>query len=98
MDTSKRAKQLQGVESRCGILCSECRFEECKGCVNIPDPFWGSCPVKACCEKKGKTHCGECGEFPCGLLLQFAYDEKEGDGGKRIAQCKLWKAAEDMER
>lgn len=79
------------VESRCGILCSECRFKECEGCVNIANPFWGSCPVKGCCEEKEKEHCGECEMFPCELLTKFAYDEKEGDNGKRIAQCKKWK-------
>ncbi len=79
------------IESRCGILCSECRFTECKGCVNIPNPFWGNCPVKTCCEEKKIMHCGECSEFPCNLLKSFSYDEKEGDDGKRIKQCEKWK-------
>lgn len=79
------------IESRCGILCSKCRFTECKGCVNIPNPFWGTCPVKICCEEKKIMHCGECGEFPCDLLKSFSYDEKEGDGGKRIKQCEKWR-------
>ncbi len=82
------------VESRCGILCSTCKYQEsmgCKGCVQIDNPFWGSCPVKSSCEGKGHSHCGECGEFPCGLLNQFAYDEKEGDDGRRIEQCRQWK-------
>lgn len=39
------------VESRCGLLCSECSFREatgCKGCVNMDKPFWAdSCP---CCD------------------------------------------------
>ena len=38
------------IESRCGILCSECTYREqmnCEGCVHIQKPFWGdSCPVK----------------------------------------------------
>ena len=38
------------IESRCGILCSECNYRDevnCKGCVNIAKPFWGDiCPVK----------------------------------------------------
>lgn len=82
------------IESRCGILCSECEYVEkmnCKGCVNIAKPFWGErCPVKACCEEKGHTHCGECAEFPCELAVKFAYDEKQGDNGKRLEQCKCW--------
>lgn len=81
------------VESRCGLLCTRCAYREqmnCPGCVYMDKPFWGSCPVKACCEGKGHGHCGGCGEFPCELLRQFAYDEKQGDGGKRIEQCRCW--------
>lgn len=80
------------VQSRCGILCKECRFTECKGCVNITKPFWGKCDVKACCEARKKEHCGECEQFPCEVAVNYAYDEKEGDGGKRLEQCKMWKA------
>ena len=83
------------VQSRCGLLCGECGCREqmnCKGCVNIAKPFWAdACPVKACCENKGLAHCGECNEFPCALLNQFSYDKKQGDNGKRIEQCKIWK-------
>lgn len=81
-------------ESRCGILCSECEYREnpgCKGCIHIEKPFWGEgCPVKSCCEKKTFVHCGQCPEFPCGLLHSFAYDEAQGDNGKRIEQCRKW--------
>lgn len=81
-------------DSRCGILCSECGFKEqmsCKGCITIDKPFWGeSCPVKACCEGREKDHCGQCSEFPCAMLNQMAYDENQGDCGKRIEQCKKW--------
>ncbi len=86
------------TESRCGILCGECTYREqmgCAGCVQIQKPFWGeSCPIKACCEGKKLAHCGQCGDFPCALLKQFAYDERQGDGGKRIEQCKRWKENE----
>jgi hypothetical protein len=81
------------IESRCGILCSECDYKEsmnCNGCINIQNPFWGSCPVKACCESKNQVHCGVCNDFPCDLLKQFAYDKEQGDDGKRIGQCKKW--------
>ena len=84
------------MESRCGILCSGCSFSDspgCKGCVQIEKPFWGeSCPVKSCCEGKGHAHCGQCPEFPCQLLHQFAYDPQQGDNGLRIEQCRKWKA------
>lgn len=60
------------IESRCGLLCSECEYKvqmNCGGCVHIKKPFWGeSCPVKACCESKEKEHCGHCGEFPLSLI------------------------------
>lgn len=82
------------VESRCGILCSECLSKEqmgCGGCVNIEKPFWGdNCPVKSCCESKKLEHCGLCEEFPCAQLNQFAYDKENGDNGKRIEQCRNW--------
>ena len=83
------------IESRCGILCEECTYREqtgCTGCIHIQKPFWGnSCPVKSCCEERQYKHCGQCEEFPCDLLKQFAYDKEQGDNGKRIAQCKYWK-------
>lgn len=82
------------IESRCGILCSECGFKDqmnCKGCMNITKPFWGEiCPIKKCCEDKEKLHCGQCESFPCDILNQFAYDKKQGDDGKRIEQCRKW--------
>lgn len=82
------------IESRCGILCSECEYKEqmnCNSCVNINKPFWGSnCPVKSCCESKNIKCCGVCNDFPCELLKQFAYDKEQGDNGKRIEQCKKW--------
>lgn len=83
------------IESRCGILCSECEYREqmnCKGCVEIDKPFWGeNCPVKNCCEGKEKEHCGQCSSFVCQLLQQFSYDKVQGDGGKRIRQCEEWR-------
>lgn len=87
------------IESRCGLLCAQCGYKEqvnCPGCVHMSKPFWGeNCPVKSCCEGRGLPHCGACGQFPCQLLHQFAYDEKQGDSGKRIEQCKLWSNAKD---
>lgn len=82
------------IESRCGIVCSDCNYREkmdCKGCVAILKPFWGeSCPVKQCCEGKKLENCGFCNNFPCQLLNSFAYDKNQGDDGKRIKQCKDW--------
>lgn len=79
------------IQSRCGVCCKECEYKECKGCVSISKPFWGeACPVKQCCEKKKHENCGQCTEFPCSLLNQFAYDKEQGDQGKRIIQCQDW--------
>ncbi len=81
------------IESRCGILCSECDYKEqmnCKGCINIENPFWGECPIKKCCVDKNHNFCGECESFPCELLNNFAYDKEQGDNGKRIENCKMW--------
>ena len=82
------------IESRCGLLCSQCEYKEqmnCKGCLYIDKPFWGDvCPIKSCCEEKEKTHCGECSDFPCEILHKFSYDEAQGDNGKRIEQCGIW--------
>lgn len=82
------------IESRCGLLCSECEYREqmnCGGCILIDKPFWGeNCPVKTCCESKKHEHCGKCKDFPCKLLHKFAYDMEESDNGKRIEQCREW--------
>lgn len=71
------------IESRCGILCGAWGYREQMG-------------YKACCEEKGQEHCGQRGEFPCALLGQFAYDEKQGDGGRRIEQCRCWAKGGDF--
>lgn len=60
------------------------------------NPFWGVCPVKSCCEEKTLQHCGECKDFPCTQLNEFAYAEKEGDCGVRLDQCKIWSALTQM--
>ena len=89
------------IQSRCGILCNECGYKEevnCAGCVAMNKPFWGeSCPVKECCEGKGQEHCGQCSNFPCALLNEFAYDKEQGDNGKRIDICRLWSMKENVQ-
>lgn len=83
------------VQSRCGILCSECEYKEnvkCRGCLEIAKPFWTDtgCPVKQCCEEKHLVHCGLCEDFPCSMLHDFAYSKDEGDNGARIDNCRCW--------
>lgn len=83
------------IESRCGLVCSECDFfakGRCAGCTKIDKPFWGErCPVKSCAEARTHAHCGQCGKFPCAQLHAFAYDKEQGDDGARIEQCRAWK-------
>ena len=83
------------IESRCGLLCSECSFREgcgCGGCVETNGhPFHGECPIAICCQSKSHSHCGECPDIPCEQLYAYSYLDKEhGDNGKRIEQCKAW--------
>ena len=91
----------KAIESRCGLLCSECSFREtmnCGGCANIDKPFWAdSCSVKSCCETKKQQHCGECDNFVCDVLHTFAYDMEQSDNGKRIEQCKKWSESNSIE-
>ena len=87
-------------ESRCGIECSKCEFQEtmgCKGCMNIENPFHGECAVKKCVESKKIQFCGECKEFSCELLKSFAYDKEHGDNGARIEKCREWCKIEEKE-
>jgi len=76
----------------CGIDCSKCEYKEkvnCEGChAQKGNPFWGECPVAKCVISKNYKTCAECDDFPCELLISFAYDEKEGDNGKRIENLK----------
>ncbi|MCX8130241.1 MAG: DUF3795 domain-containing protein [Clostridia bacterium] len=82
------------VESRCGLLCSECSYKEpcnCGGCVETNGhPFHGECPVAVCCQNKGHSHCGQCAEMPCKQLYEYSYHEEHGDNGARIEMCKKW--------
>lgn len=82
------------IESRCGLLCSQCAYKEqtgCKGCLYISQPFWGErCPIKGCCEEKHLENCGACPEFCCEALHAFSHDPEQGDQGQRIKQCREW--------
>jgi len=89
----KKEGLMKMIESRCGIKCSECGYRgQCGGsCTTITKPIWADfCPVKSCCEGRRHEHCGQCAEFPCALLTQFAYDIEHGDNGRRIETCKYW--------
>ncbi|MDR0936756.1 MAG: DUF3795 domain-containing protein [Oscillospiraceae bacterium] len=78
--------------SSCGIDCAACKFsveqgQRCPGCYAVKGkPFWstdGICDLYVCAADKGVHNCGKCGEFPCGMLQTWAYQE-EGENGQRI--------------
>ena len=90
------------VESMCGCICSTCEFVEkcgCKGCFASKGyPFHGECKFALCCMERGHTHCGQCAEFPCQELTEFAYDPEYGDeNGSVLEVLRQWKEAEESE-
>lgn len=91
-------RDLLKVQSRCGLLCDGCAWREshgCKGCVaSNGQPFYGACPVAACCQRKGYLHCGECPDTPCEKLHAYSCtDPEHGDqpAGARLAVLDSWK-------
>jgi len=88
------------IDTRCGLDCAQCAFREkmsCGGCIEtFGKPFHGTCPVAQCCQEKGQVHCGQCAEFPCGLLKQYSCDPVHGDNppGARIEVCRKWRMEE----
>lgn len=85
------------IDSRCGLKCATCSYKEshgCKGCIETNgNPFHGECPVAVCCQSKENSHCGECSNFACNLLIEYSNDPVHGDDpkGARIEQCKSWR-------
>lgn len=62
--------------SMCGIACESCKFKSeqgCHGCRNGKGKvFWGKCELYECCNEKSLEHCGECDDFPCDKLREWA--------------------------
>lgn len=65
--------------SVCGIDCDSCKFkskQNCKGCRQVKgNVFWGSCDLYQCNAEKSQEHCGECKQFPCDKLKEWASSE-----------------------
>lgn len=82
--------------ARCGIDCETCPDRErsaCPGCqATAGKLFWGECALAVCCAAKGHDHCGQCQEFPCATLNEYAYDAEHGDNGERIRNLHAWNA------
>jgi len=77
--------------SSCGIDCDACEYKTenkcggCRLCAPKGKCVWGGrCALYDCASGKNLQHCGECGEFPCAMLEEWA---KEGDG-ERIRNLK----------
>lgn len=72
---------LLTVQSRCGLLCSTCTFTEshhCNQCIPTNGhPFYGECPIAACCQAKGYEHCGLCPDMPCDALHEYSCGDSE---------------------
>lgn len=99
MGCNKKEAITGGVDSRCGLHCTDCAWKEshgCGGCIEtMGNPFHGECPVANCCQGKGLTHCGECDVIPCKTLYRYSYlDPEHGDKpqGLRVDVCRLWAA------
>lgn len=92
MDNRKNDQNLSGIEmSRCGMLCSECRFaieNDCPGCMQGQLFEDEQCEVYDCCTGRGIVHCGQCTFFPCDKLKAVSYDPETGDGGGRLMRLK----------
>lgn len=95
-------KTRDTITAYCGLECAGCEFVksfDCKGCTATKGrPFHVSpgqepCAVASCALKKGVAFCGDCGEFPCGLLQSFSEDPEHGDTpkGARICRCREMK-------
>ena len=78
-------------DSYCGLVCKDCEKKDtCGGC------FFGggeNCAIAACAGKRNRRFCGECGDFPCETMKRYAFDPEQGDGGRRIENCKAIKTA-----
>lgn len=65
--------------SVCGIDCDSCKFkneQNCKGCRQIEGKvFWGNCELYRCNAEKSQNNCGECKQFPCDKLKEWASTE-----------------------
>ena len=59
----------------CGVDCAECDGTH-PGCVDDRSKcLFRDCGFYACSRRKGLIHCGECDDFVCSRLDEFAVDE-----------------------
>lgn len=75
---------------RCGDDCADCGHREsdgCPGCQTAGKPFWGECALAKCCVARELDHCGQCQQFPCAKLNEYA---SEPDNGKILLNLRAW--------
>lgn len=85
--------------SSCGIDRDACKFRtemNCAGCCAVKgQPFWANgktCDLFACASGKGLRDCGECADFPCKTLTEWANTEP-GENGRRIRNLRTRNAS-----
>ena len=63
----------------CGVDCAACpdyTGGACPGCRQSVWPEGDAGPPVRCCTERGIRLCGECRDFPCGMMADF-YRESE---------------------
>ncbi len=58
----------------CGVDCTTCPDYldgRCPDCRSSVWPDGDPCPPIACCQSKGIKVCGQCKDFPCGMMQDF---------------------------
>ena len=81
----------------CGVNCADCPDYACGICHGCRQTFWqdnDKCPPVACCEKRDIELCGQCGEFPCGMMSEF-YDESDSH---RAARKLMYSINEELKK
>ena len=81
MDTNKMNISV------CGYDCHACQFfkdNKCDGCRIVAPQgkcVWGGkCDLHDCAVGKGFTHCGQCPDFPCDMLVNAMTSESGTEG------------------
>lgn len=55
----------------------------CEGCnSNSLSEHCSKCEMMQCAKSKGYLHCGECGDFPCAMIIKFRTDGEKWDFAK----------------
>ncbi|MGC9467595.1 MAG: DUF3795 domain-containing protein [Anaerolineae bacterium] len=66
------SERARGGRPLTGYVCNGCRSERLyihSGCQ--------SCNIRACVDRRGLQHCGECEESPCDRLRSFQHDGRK---------------------